>query len=167
MAVPQNNTLPPLSVTMSGMMNPVINQPGPNTHPNTGNLGRPAPPSNPQAQDSLRHPPQPPPPLDQMRAYRACLNCRNRKSKCDLDVNGGRPVRSRALFAYIPCKDQYTVTTRDPELERIQDPNRSRLLKEWNPSCPSRSIVFQTAKVLGVDPRTREHQRLELKSLGS
>jgi hypothetical protein len=27
-----------------------------------------------------------------MRAYRACLNCRNRKSKCDLDPNGGRPV---------------------------------------------------------------------------
>ncbi|PMD27036.1 hypothetical protein NA56DRAFT_667506 [Hyaloscypha hepaticicola] len=26
-----------------------------------------------------------------MRAYRACLNCRNRKSKCDLDINGGRP----------------------------------------------------------------------------
>ncbi|KAG9237315.1 hypothetical protein BJ875DRAFT_165068 [Amylocarpus encephaloides] len=33
----------------------------------------------------------PPPPLDSMRAYRACLNCRNRKSKCDLDINGGRP----------------------------------------------------------------------------
>ncbi|TVY48315.1 hypothetical protein LOCC1_G001964 [Lachnellula occidentalis] len=37
----------------------------------------------------------PPPPLDTMRAYRACLNCRNRKSKCDLDVNQGRPA---ALF---------------------------------------------------------------------
>jgi hypothetical protein len=34
----------------------------------------------------------PPPPLDSMRAYRACLNCRNRKSKCDLDINAGRPV---------------------------------------------------------------------------
>ncbi|PQE07443.1 hypothetical protein CJF30_00007160 [Rutstroemia sp. NJR-2017a BBW] len=33
----------------------------------------------------------PPPPLDSMRAYRACLNCRNRKSKCDLDINAGRP----------------------------------------------------------------------------
>jgi len=33
-----------------------------------------------------------PPPLDTMRAYRACLNCRSRKSKCDLDINGGRPV---------------------------------------------------------------------------
>ena len=32
------------------------------------------------------------PPLDTMRAYRACLNCRNRKSKCDLDLNGGKPV---------------------------------------------------------------------------
>ncbi|TQS37170.1 hypothetical protein Golomagni_02364 [Golovinomyces magnicellulatus] len=28
---------------------------------------------------------------DAMRAYRACLNCRNRKSKCDLDLNQGRP----------------------------------------------------------------------------
>ena len=35
----------------------------------------------------------PPPPLDTMRAYRACLNCRGRKSKCDLDINQGRPVR--------------------------------------------------------------------------
>ncbi|SZF00992.1 unnamed protein product [Blumeria hordei] len=30
-------------------------------------------------------------PLDAMRAYRACLNCRNRKSKCDLNLNQGRP----------------------------------------------------------------------------
>ncbi|RKF55225.1 putative zn2 cys6 dna-binding protein [Golovinomyces cichoracearum] len=30
-------------------------------------------------------------PSDTMRAYRACLNCRNRKSKCDLDLNQGRP----------------------------------------------------------------------------
>lgn len=29
---------------------------------------------------------------DPMRAYRACLNCRGRKSKCDLDFNNGRPV---------------------------------------------------------------------------
>ncbi|CAL3971231.1 unnamed protein product [Diplocarpon coronariae] len=29
--------------------------------------------------------------LDAMRAYRACLHCRNRKSKCDLDPNQGRP----------------------------------------------------------------------------
>jgi len=35
---------------------------------------------------------RPPPPLDTMRAYRACLNCRGRKSKCDLDINQGRPV---------------------------------------------------------------------------
>jgi hypothetical protein len=39
----------------------------------------------------------PPPPLDTMRAYRACLNCRNRKSKCDLDINGGRPVSAFSL----------------------------------------------------------------------
>jgi len=30
--------------------------------------------------------------VDTMRAYRACLNCRTRKSKCDLDPHGGRPV---------------------------------------------------------------------------
>jgi len=29
---------------------------------------------------------------DPMRAYRACLHCRARKTKCTLDVNGGRPV---------------------------------------------------------------------------
>ncbi|PBP16990.1 C6 zinc finger domain-containing protein [Diplocarpon rosae] len=29
--------------------------------------------------------------LDTMRAYRACLHCRNRKSKCDLDPNQGKP----------------------------------------------------------------------------
>ncbi|CAG8979931.1 hypothetical protein HYALB_00013515 [Hymenoscyphus albidus] len=31
------------------------------------------------------------PPLESMRAYRACLNCRSRKSKCYLEANGGRP----------------------------------------------------------------------------
>jgi hypothetical protein len=40
----------------------------------------------------------PPPPLDTMRAYRACLNCRNRKSKCDLDINQGRPVSEYQSF---------------------------------------------------------------------
>ncbi|CZT09159.1 uncharacterized protein RCO7_04039 [Rhynchosporium graminicola] len=30
-------------------------------------------------------------PADPMRAYRACLHCRNRKSKCDLEPNNGRP----------------------------------------------------------------------------
>lgn len=39
----------------------------------------------------------PPPPLDTMRAYRACLNCRNRKSKCDLDINQGRPVSEEGI----------------------------------------------------------------------
>jgi hypothetical protein len=29
---------------------------------------------------------------DPMRAYRACLHCRSRKTKCTLDMNGGRPV---------------------------------------------------------------------------
>lgn len=43
-----------------------------------------------EAQDG--HPPASQSLLDSMRAYRACLNCRNRKSKCDLDPNGGKPV---------------------------------------------------------------------------
>lgn len=29
---------------------------------------------------------------DPMRAYRACLHCRIRKTKCNLDANNGRPV---------------------------------------------------------------------------
>lgn len=33
-----------------------------------------------------------PPFNDPMRAYRACLHCRSRKTKCNLDANGGRPV---------------------------------------------------------------------------
>ena len=41
---------------------------------------------------------KPPVPLDQMRAYRACLNCRNRKSKCDLDINQGRPVSANCFL---------------------------------------------------------------------
>lgn len=41
----------------------------------------------------------PPPPLDTMRAYRACLNCRGRKSKCDLDINQGRPVCFNVLLS--------------------------------------------------------------------
>ena len=31
-------------------------------------------------------------PEDPMRAYRACLHCRGRKTKCNLEANGGRPV---------------------------------------------------------------------------
>lgn len=45
----------------------------------------------------------PPPPLDTMRAYRACLNCRNRKSKCDLDLNGGRPPCRRCTREAKDC----------------------------------------------------------------
>lgn len=29
---------------------------------------------------------------DVMRAYRACLHCRSRKTKCNLDANNGKPV---------------------------------------------------------------------------
>jgi hypothetical protein len=35
--------------------------------------------------------------VDPMRAYRACLNCRGRKSRCDLDINNGRPVRQHDI----------------------------------------------------------------------
>lgn len=36
---------------------------------------------------------------DSMRAYRACIHCRNRKTKCTLDINGGRPVSVASLLA--------------------------------------------------------------------
>lgn len=54
------------------------------------NGGTPAAPAPAPAAGGNKRPP--PPPLDTMRAYRACLNCRGRKSKCDLDINQGRPV---------------------------------------------------------------------------
>lgn len=89
------NILPPINYTSA-----------PNTAPVGGMMGNPVPggqTSNadvngpqiqpPPPQQGLQPPSRPAPlPLDQMRAYRACLNCRNRKSKCDLDINGGRPV---------------------------------------------------------------------------
>jgi hypothetical protein len=38
--------------------------------------------------------------LDAMRAYRACLHCRSRKTKCNLDVNGGKPVSVTGIFGF-------------------------------------------------------------------
>ncbi|TVY45542.1 hypothetical protein LSUB1_G001354 [Lachnellula subtilissima] len=64
------------NMSMPPMMQPVM---VPNLDPNAPQI------------TSTRPVRPPPPPLDTMRAYRACLNCRNRKSKCDLDVNQGRP----------------------------------------------------------------------------
>jgi hypothetical protein len=89
------NILPPINYTSA-----------PNPAPVGGMMGNPVPggqTSNADVSGSQIQPPPPqqglqpssrpaPLPLDQMRAYRACLNCRNRKSKCDLDINGGRPV---------------------------------------------------------------------------
>lgn len=49
--------------------------------------------------------PVPLPLADTMRAYRACLNCRNRKSRCDLDPNGGKPVSRLFCFSWIPNKE--------------------------------------------------------------
>lgn len=49
-------------------------------------------PSNANASNQQESPSRTAPPLDTMRAYRACLNCRSRKSKCDLDINGGKIV---------------------------------------------------------------------------
>lgn len=41
------------------------------------------------------------PVVDPMRAYRACLHCRSRKTKCNLDANGGRPVCCFLYFVFI------------------------------------------------------------------
>jgi hypothetical protein len=104
MAVPHNilppignvTSAPALSNNAMGRMSPAAGQ----LDSNADIMTRPQPTQAPQTQDPLRRPPAPP--LDTMRAYRACLNCRNRKSKCDLDINGGRPVSSalclRLLF---------------------------------------------------------------------
>ncbi|PMD30115.1 hypothetical protein L207DRAFT_520500 [Hyaloscypha variabilis F] len=84
----QQNMLPPIgNVTGGPNMPPLMHPSTPHNADPMGQHGQPgsaptsaAPPSRP-----------PPPPVDTMRAYRACLNCRNRKSKCDLDFNQGRP----------------------------------------------------------------------------
>jgi hypothetical protein len=93
----QHNILPPMGSNVNitsapsmgiNVMNPVqgqnqISNAGPQTGSAQQSQGRPLP-----------------PPLDTMRAYRACLNCRNRKSKCDLDLNGGRPVSDIRLCRF-------------------------------------------------------------------
>jgi hypothetical protein len=94
-AGPQN-MLPPIgNVTSASNILPLMNPSPPQTADPMRQLAAPAPNAG---IGSVAHavgapPSRPPqPPLDNMRAYRACLNCRNRKSKCDLDINGGRPV---------------------------------------------------------------------------
>lgn len=101
-----HNILPPIgSVTSApNMSNNAMSASYPATGLQDSNadiMGRPQLPQAPQpTQDPPRRPP--PPPLDTMRAYRACLNCRNRKSKCDLDINGGRPVSlASCLFVHL------------------------------------------------------------------
>lgn len=59
---------------------------------------------------------RPPPPLDTMRAYRACLNCRGRKSKCDLDVNQGRPV-SLWRFSWSSVFDGVSIGPREVQYQ--------------------------------------------------
>ncbi|KAE8452940.1 hypothetical protein EG329_012127 [Mollisiaceae sp. DMI_Dod_QoI] len=92
MSAPQN-MLPPLgtanvpSVAAMAPMAPMAPMMNPST-PQTQSSNT-DPMRSQAAQAPLSRPP--PPPLDTMRAYRACLNCRNRKSKCDLDINQGRP----------------------------------------------------------------------------
>lgn len=44
--------------------------------------------------------------LDAMRAYRACLHCRSRKTKCNLDVNGGKPVSVTLHVLRLPSARQ-------------------------------------------------------------
>lgn len=85
MSAPQN-ILPPLGTTTTNVNVPLM-------HPTTPQ----DPSSNADPMRAQQPPRPPPPPLDTMRAYRACLNCRNRKSKCDLDINQGRPVSSVQL----------------------------------------------------------------------
>jgi len=85
---------------------PALSPHGPSTNasitiaPTMGNLMNPVPKD---MSIAAHESPQPvrkvPPPLDTMRAYRACLNCRSRKSKCDLDSNGGRPVSDYSKFS--------------------------------------------------------------------
>ena len=98
-----HNILPPIGNVTSMSSN---NGMAPGTSPVTSQqhsnaditiMGRPQLPQAPQLEEDLPRRP-PPPPLDTMRAYRACLNCRNRKSKCDLDINGGRPVSVAACL---------------------------------------------------------------------
>ena len=90
------NMLPPIgNVTSASNMLPLMNPSPPQTADPMRQLAAPAPNAGigNVAHAAGAPPSRPPqPPLDNMRAYRACLNCRNRKSKCDLDINGGRPV---------------------------------------------------------------------------
>ncbi|RDL37968.1 uncharacterized protein BP5553_05401 [Venustampulla echinocandica] len=81
-----------------------------------------------------------PPPLDTMRAYRACLNCRNRKSKCDLDANQGRPPCRRCQREGKECilGESHRGGRRVRKKPRLdhEDPT---------PDDPSSSLGFQTA----------------------
>ncbi|KUJ12183.1 uncharacterized protein LY89DRAFT_688641 [Mollisia scopiformis] len=90
MSAPQN-MLPPLGTVMVPQnvpaMAPMMHSTPPQQTQSSSNADSIRP------QQTPHNPPSRPPPhpLDTMRAYRACLNCRNRKSKCDLDINRGRP----------------------------------------------------------------------------
>lgn len=82
------------SMTESAKILPTL-MAGPSTsNAASNNFAMPPPPSaeSEPAAPSERHGGLPP--LESMRAYRACLNCRSRKSKCYLEANGGRPVSS-------------------------------------------------------------------------
>ncbi len=79
------------------------------------------------------------PPLESMRAYRACLHCRSRKTKCTLDANGGRPV-SLCLFPW--CYFRFSISGRVEDFMRrlqlppCQSPGVSRTSQKkllWRP----------------------------------
>ena len=111
MAAPQNsNVLPP--ITDAG--NSIGNSMAVSTAPIMPPLMQPTMGPNPPQMTSGRPARPPPPPLDTMRAYRACLNCRNRKSKCDLDINQGRPVSWEAvLFVELAMLSDETIRSSD------------------------------------------------------
>lgn len=95
-----HNMLPPLGNGMASSspshLSPLINLAnGQNHNSNVAPMLQQPPPG---MSTSAR---PPPPPLDTMRAYRACLHCRNRKSKCDLESNQGRPVSS--IYYFVVC----------------------------------------------------------------
>ncbi|POS85261.1 hypothetical protein EPUL_003434 [Erysiphe pulchra] len=75
-----------------------------------------------------------PAPLDTMRAYRACLNCRNRKSKCDLDINQGKPPCRR-------CQRENKVCVLGESHRGGRRIRKKLRLDDIKDSCPSSPAV--------------------------
>ncbi|RKF61706.1 putative zn2 cys6 dna-binding protein [Erysiphe neolycopersici] len=75
-----------------------------------------------------------PAPLDTMRAYRACLNCRNRKSKCDLGINQGKPPCRR-------CQRENKVCVLGESHRGGRRIRKKLRLEDIKNSCPSSPAV--------------------------